>query len=249
MNSRTAHSVRWMVALLMAMLLLPACDSPLSVETPRNRYVDNISVLPGQDIGSAVSVRLPVDTTGSDTLWIPAHFSAALVIDASGSISTQMNQYLKKAGNAFLDSLDGYTDEGLVVHFTETATVFQHLTTAVPPLRSAVNALPMTGATAMWDGIYIAMLELQTRATHQRQAVIVITDSDDNSSVIGTASNIIDFATRNDIMVFTIAMSITSHELTLRNIAQTTNGRHYSQPLLSSLEGIYREIAATLRRP
>jgi hypothetical protein len=249
MISRRFHSAWLFAGLLLTLLLFPACDSPLTVETPRNRYVDNISVQPGQDIGSAVSVLIPVDTTGSDTLWIPAHFSAALVFDASGSISTQMNQYLKKAGNTFLDSLDGYEDEGLVVHFTETATIFQHLTTAVPPLRNAVNALPMTGATAMWDGIYIAMLELQTRASHARQAVIIITDSDDNSSVIGNASNIIDFATRNNIMVYTIAMSITSHELTLRNIAETTNGRHYSQPLLSSLDGIYREIAASLRRP
>jgi VWFA-related protein len=247
MNFNRRNGIGILAAACIVLLLASACDSPLDVETPRNRYADNVSILPGEDIGTPVSVDIPVDTTGGK--WTPAHFSAALVLDASGSITSEMNRYLRQSGNTFLDSLDGVTDEGMVVHFTGTATIYQHLTTDVAALRSAVDALPMTGATAMWDGVYYAMLELNTEGSHARKAVILITDSDDNSSVLGTPTNIMDYAERHGIAIYTITMRLTSHELVLRNIAQRTGGRHYAQPRLSSLHGIYREIAALLRRP
>ncbi len=249
MNFKRLPGMRLLVGTLFLMLVGCACDSPLEVETPRNRYADNVSVLPTDDIGSAISVELPTDTTGVDSSWQAAHFSAALVLDGSLSISSEMNRYLRQAGNTFLDSLDGAIDEGLVVHITSVATIYQHLTTKVTALRTAVNALPMTGATALWDGMYYAMLELNTKGPHTRKAIIVITDSDDNSSTLGSPSAILDYAHRHDIAVYVITMRLTSHELSLRNIAEQTGGRHYSQPLLSSLDGIYREIAALLRRP
>lgn len=240
--------------LLLLVLVLPfiawmqACDSPLTVETPRNRYSEGISILPSDEIGEAVSVSYP-DTTSADTVWTPAHFSAALVFDASGSITKQLNQYFKNAGNAFLDSLDGSRDEAAVVFFTDVGTVYRHMTTDVPSLRTAVNALPTTGATAMWDGIYLAMLEMESKGTHARRAVIVITDSDDNSSVLGTPASILDLAIRDSITVFTVSMRSSAHESVLRNISNTTGGKHYSWPLLSQLNGIYREIAGILRKP
>ncbi|PLX32264.1 MAG: hypothetical protein C0600_03275 [Ignavibacteria bacterium] len=235
--------------LLITGIVFSACDSPLDIETPRNQYVEQVSVLPGKDIGTAVSVVFPVDTTGGDSSWTPAHFSMALVFDASGSISTQMKEYFISAGNTFLDSLDGMADEGTVVFFTQDATVYQHTTTDVQSLRTAVNSLTPTGATAMWDGIYLATLELQSKSTHVRKAVVVITDSDDNASDQGTPSAIIDLGVRSDIKVFTISMRGGSHELSLRNIALGTGGRHYPQPSLAQLNGIMKAIAAQLRAP
>lgn len=235
--------------MLITCIMITACDSPLDVETPRNRYADQVSILPSVDIGTAVSITFPDDTTGGDTLWTPVHFSAALVFDASGSISSQMQEFFVRAGNTFLDSLDGSRDEGAVVFFTQDATIFQQTTTDVQALRSAVNSLTPTGATAMWDGIYLAMLELQSKSTHMRKAVIVITDSDDNASDQGTPNAIIDLGVRSDIMVFTISMRNGRHELSLRNIALGTGGRHYSQPSLFQLDGIMKAIAAQLRAP
>lgn len=243
-------------ALLLLALILPAiawmqgCDSPLDAETPRNRYSDGIAVLPSEDIGTAVSVSLVDDTTATDTVWTPAHFSAALVFDASGTITAQLNEYFRRAGRTFVDSLDGSVDEGAVVFFTSTGTVYQHVTTDTARLRVAVNDLPMTpGATAVWDGIYLAMLELQSKATHVRKAVIIITDSDDNSSTIGTPNLITNLGKRDSIAVYSIAMRETAQSSILKNISQSTGGKHYSRPLLSQLNGIYREIAGILRKP
>ena len=238
---------RAFLPVLLFLLLAWGCDSPLAVETPRNRYADNVSVLPGEDIGTPVSIDIPIDTTGGS--WEPAHFSVALVLDGSGSISPQTNSYLKKAGNAFLDSLDGSVDEAAIVHVSATATMYQHLTTDVSLLRAAVDSLPIIGGTAMWDGIYISLLELQSVGTHQRKAVIVVTDSDDNSSAFANPSGIIDFAVRNDIAIYTVSLYLHSHELGLRNTAERTGGTHYPQPAATSLTHLFLGIAKTLRSP
>jgi len=247
MNFKHRHGFGCLVAACVVLLFASACDSPLDVETPRNRYADNVSVLPGEDIGTPVSVDIPIDTTGGK--WTPAHFSAALVLDASGSITSEMNQYLRQSANAFLDSLDGVLDEGVVVHFNGTATIAQSLTSDVSALRAAVSALPRTGSTAMWDGLSYAMQELADKGSHERKAVILITDSDDNASVFATPSKVLAYAGEHDIMVYTITLHLTSRELVLRNIAQQTDGRHYSLPELYSLQSIYREVAALLRNP
>lgn len=247
MNFKRLPGARLAAAAAIALLLFSACDSPLEIETPRNRFVDEVSVLPGEDIGTPVSVDVPVDTSGGR--WIPAHFSAALVLDASGSIPSAMNSSIRQGGIAFLDSMDGVQDEALVVYFSSTATVVQPLTTDIPALRRAVDSLPRSGSTAVWDGMHLAMNTIGPGARHERKAIIVVTESDDNSSVIATPTRLLTYAEAQGIMVFTITLHLTSRELVLRNLAERTGGRHYSLPSLNRLPGIFREIAGLLRRP
>ncbi|MBE0644368.1 MAG: VWA domain-containing protein [Bacteroidetes bacterium] len=247
MNAFRFHGALLIAALFS--LLYSACDSPLDVQTPRNRFVDRVSVPEADYIGSAVSVVLPPDTSGNDTTAQKIHFSVALVVDASGSITEQTALAFREGCNALLDSLDGEKDEGVVVFFTQTATIAQHITSQVSLLRSAVDNIPSYGATAMWDGIYKGMLELQSKATHARRAVIIITDSDDNSSVTGSPSKITSLGQSAKIPVYSIALRLTSQEVVLRNIAQSTGGQHYSQPFLSQIDDICREIVHKLKTP
>jgi uncharacterized protein YegL len=246
------HRARALVYIPIAVLIalsLSTCDSPLDVETPRNRLVDRVSVPLSEDIGTAVSVVLPPDTSDVDTTALSVHFSVALVVDASGSISAQTARAFRDGCHAVLDSLDGEKDEGVVVFFTQTATVAQHLTSQVSLLRSAVDAIPTDGATAMWDGIYKAMLELQSKATHAHRAVVVITDSDDNSSTTGSPGKIITLGQSAKIPVYSVALRSTSQEVVLRDIALATRGQHYAQPFLSQIDDICRDIAHELKTP
>jgi len=245
---RPIHLVRFLTVAVLLSLMFSACDSPLDVSTPRNRFVDKVSVPLSDEIGSGVSVVFPPDTT-IDTTAQQIHFSVALVVDASGSITPQTATAFKAGCLAVLDSMDGVLDEGGVVFYTQTATIAQQLTSQVSLLRTAVNSIPTDGATAMWDGIYKAMLELQSKATHARRAVIVITDSDDNSSTTGTPSKITSLGMSAKIPVYSIALSLTSHELVLRDIAQATGGQHFSQPVLSQIDDICREIVHVLKTP
>lgn len=246
---RSFHSATIVLTAALIAMAFSACDSPLDVNTPRNRYVERVSTPQAGLIGEAVSVILPPDTSDIDTTRRVAQFSVALVVDASGSISSEMAQAFRNGCHAMLDSLDGVKDEGVVVFYTQTATIAQGLTTQVPLLRAAVDAIPNDGATAMWDGMYKAMLELQSKGSHAHKAIVLISDSDDNSSTIGTPAKITALGQSAGIQVYTIAFGLTNHEIVLRNIVQSTGGIHYPQPELSTIDDICRGIAHKLRTP
>lgn len=243
MNSRLR---RFLVVLLSAWCIagVNACDSPLGIDTPRKEYIDKVSEAVTVQLCDPVSVVLPVDTGVAAT-----HFSAVLVFDGSGSISPQLNQTMKDAGQAFLDSLDGRSDESAVVFFNSVVTVFQRMTTNVPTLRTAVNALPILGATAMWDGIFTGLLELQARGSHERQALIVITETRDNSSSTGTPTKIISLAQSMGVPIYTISMAISIDEAKLAEIAMQSGGQHYRLPSHGSVSALYREIVHRLKTP
>lgn len=223
-------------------IIFVACDSPLGIDTPRKEYIDRIGGAVSMELCDPVSVVLPVDTGSADT-----HFSAVLVFDGSGGISSQLSQAMKEAGHAFLDSLDGSSDEAAVVFFNSVATVYQRMTTNVPSLKTAVNGLPIVGATAMWDGIFTGMLELEARGTHERRALIVITETRDNSSTTGTPTKIISLARTARIPIYTVSMAISIDESKLAEIAMESGGQHYRLPRLADLNDIYREIAHRLK--
>jgi Mg-chelatase subunit ChlD len=223
---------------------LSGCDSPLGIDTPRKEYIDKVSEAVSVQLCDPVSVVLPVDTGVAGT-----HFSAVLVFDGSGSISPQLNQTMKNAGLAFLDSLDGHTDEAAVVFFNSVVTVFQRMTTNITSLRNAVNALPILGATSMWDGIFTALLELQARGSHERQALIIITETRDNSSSTGTPTKIIALAQSMGVPIYTISMAISIDEAKLAEIAMESGGQHYRLPRHEEVSGIYREIVHRLKTP
>ena len=241
------HAATGVLVALFA-LAFGACDSPLDVETPRNRLVDRVSIPLAELIGGPVSIVFPPDTANVDTART-RRFSVALVVDASGSIPALTAQAFRDGCNAFLDSLDGEKDEGVLVYYTYTATIAQGLTTQVPLLRAAVSSIPNDGATAMWDGIYKAMLELQSKGSHTRKAVVLLCDSDDNSSATGTPAKIIALGQSASISVYSIALGLTNHEIVLRDIVQGTGGMHVPQPELSRIDDICREIAHMLRTP
>jgi Mg-chelatase subunit ChlD len=219
------------------------------VETPRGRYVDRIAIPQTNEIGSAVSVAFPPDTGNTDSTLQHIPISVALVVDASSSITEQLNQIFRDGCQAFLDSLDGVRDQGAILFFTERAVLAQRLTTSVSHLRNAVNGIPHDGATALWDGIHKAMLELDSRGVHERKAVIVITDSDDNSSMTGTPAKIISLGETAGIAVHSIVMGISSHQQMLGSISERTGGRYVPQPSRTNVVNIYRELAHAMKSP
>ncbi len=243
MNSSGRFFLPFVIAAIVV-LGLTACDSPLGIDTPRKEYLDRIGTPVRMELCDPVSIVAPVDTSKADS-----NFSAVLVLDGSGSISPQLNLAMKAAGQAFLDSLDGDTDEAAIVFFNSVATVYQRMTRNVPSLRNAVEALPIVGATAMWDGIYTGLLELEAKGTHARKAVVVITETKDNSSTMGTPTKIISLAKSARIPVYTISLAISIDETKLAEIAMESGGQHYRLPLLSQLNGIHREIAHRLKTP
>ncbi|MBE0644410.1 MAG: VWA domain-containing protein [Bacteroidetes bacterium] len=184
------------------------------------------------------------------TMWCPdptirCALSASLVFDASGSMAGSGNTGAKQAGHAFIDLMDGVVDEAAIVWFTHVVTVYQQMTTVKLALHAAVDALPATGATAVWDGIYAGIIELINNGVNPCRAVIVMTDGGDASST-RTVAEIISLANRHRIRVFTIGLGSSINSTELEMIAQLTGGKYYQTPNAGQLAAIYQEITTII---
>jgi Mg-chelatase subunit ChlD len=184
------------------------------------------------------------------TLWCPdptarCAVSVSLVFDASGSMAGTGNAGAKQAGHAFVDMLDGVIDEATVVFFDHNVTVYQQMTTVKPLLHTAVDALPVGGLTAVWDGGYTGLIELINNGVNQCRAVILLTDGGDGSSTRQPAE-LIALANRHRIRVFTVGLGSSINSVELELIAQLTGGKYYQTPNAGQLVAIYQEVSTIL---
>ena len=99
----------------------------------------------------------------------------------------------------------------------------QSMTSSLTALDAAVQQLPASGATAVWDGIWEGLTELQTNGSNQKKAVVVLTDGGDNSSV-HTPTQIIALAQLYNLRVFTIGLGSAVNAADLQLIALLTGG-------------------------
>lgn len=171
--------------------------------------------------------------------------SVSLVFDASGSMAGSGNAGAKQGGHAFIDLMDGVVDEAAIIFFTQVVTIYQQMTTIKPMLHSAVDGVPASGATAVWDGIYAGIIELINNGVNSCRGVIAITDGGDNSSS-RTVAEIISVANRHDIRVFTIGLGTGVNATELEQIALLTGGRYYQTSNAGQLPAVYQEIATIL---
>lgn len=181
------------------------------------------------------------------TLWCPdptarCAISVSLVFDASGSMMGSGNAGAKQAGHTFIDLMDGVVDEAAIIWFTSVVTVRQQMSSSLPMLHAAVDALPADGATALWDGIYFGIVELINSGVNQCRAVIALTDGGDNSST-RTVTEIIALAHRHHIRVYTVGVGTSINSVELDVLAQLTGGRFYQTPNAAEVATIYAEIA------
>ncbi|MDX9760308.1 MAG: VWA domain-containing protein [Bacteroidota bacterium] len=186
------------------------------------------------------------------TLWCPdptmrCAISVALVFDASSSMTGTSGSGARQAGHAFVDLMDGVVDEATIIFFNQAVTVFQQLTTIKPMLHTAVDALPASGGTAVWDGIYAGLIELVNNGLNQCRAVIVLADGRDNAST-HTVAEVIALANRHRIHVFTICLGSDIDATELELIASLTGGRYYQvpAPAAGNLAAIYAEITTII---
>jgi Mg-chelatase subunit ChlD len=216
---------------LLLLAALCACTNPLDIDTPRDRDTDTTDV----------------DTT--DTLAVP-HFSVTLAFDATGSMAGPGNATAKHGALLFIDSLDGVSDEAAVLWFNSVVTEQQGMTHDTALLRSAVNAIPAAGATAVYDAIYVAVSRTVANGVNARRRVIVFSDGGDNSSA-HSAADVIPYATANGIPVSVIFCHTGGAILpdSLARIATFTGGTMHEIWTTAEADSAYTEILHLLRKP
>ena len=183
-------------------------------------------------------------------LWCPdptirGKISAALVFDASGSMVGMGNASAKAAGNAFIDLMDGITDEAAILWFNSTVTTRQGMTTSRTLLHGAVNDIPFTGGTSLWDGIYAGLQEIITNGVNPSKAVVAFTDGADGGST-RTPAELISIANKNHIRIYTVGFGNAGSFTVLQNIASLTGGYFYQVSDSIGAKQVYQEITTRL---
>jgi VWFA-related protein len=111
--------------------------------------------------------------------------SVGLLIDNSGSMRA-LRPSVEAAALAFVRASNPL-DEAFVLNFADTPRIDVPLTHDVRLLETGVARVDAIGGTAIRDALQTAVIYLREHGTRDRRALLVITDGNDNASMLSTA--------------------------------------------------------------
>lgn len=195
----------------------------------------------------------------------------AILIDTSRS-QEQILSDEKIAARTFIDAvIRPDKDQASIISFTGEAVLQQTLTNDLEKLRSAVESVVIEfpeGSpecegnvnsereprcyTGVWDALWVTTNEVLSQTPESaRRAIILLSDGDDTSSTT-KRQEAIDFAVKNNIVIYSIGIHDdgSDGELAddaLRKISEKTGGRAFFPKDKPTLEAAFAQIQAELR--
>jgi Ca-activated chloride channel family protein len=174
------------------------------------------------------------------------------VLDASDSMGPRM----AKAQEAIYALLNGVRpdDQFFLIRFSGRPDLITPLTSNTEEIRHAVRDVDIHGATALFDAMKMAWLEMPG-APQPRKAIILISDGEDNASHI-TPADFKQFAAESDTTVYTLFIGDMSDLadpenwnkrnglILLDEIARQTGGQMFAVSRLKQLPQITEKIGA-----
>jgi len=183
--------------------------------------------------------------------------SYGLVIDASGSMHSQINDVMEAAGRIVLSNRP--SDETFIVKFVSSDKIYveQVLTSNKTELFKALdNVYIEAGQSAVVDAVYLSAQQLAKQKDTgplRRRILILVTDGDDRSSYY-TQDNLFQLLSANNIQVFTIALIKELKDVSrnravrlLTKLGADTGGRTFFLSTRSDFEQISSDIINDIR--
>jgi len=181
----------------------------------------------------------------------------SILVDTSTSMEKKL-PVAQEAAIGFVRRL-GPSDMAQVMSFDSRADTLQDFTGDKLALESAIHRTRAGGSTALYIAVYTALRDLEREVAHRpedirRQAIVVLSDGEDTSSVIDY-DQVIDAAKHSNVTIYTIALrdrretpphGFNEADFVLRTFAQETGGRLYHVDDAAQLPGIYQQIADEL---
>ena len=186
----------------------------------------------------------------------------ALLLDTSASMTDKMLT-MQQAAVGFTSKLRP-GDRAMIVDIKDASRVLQPLTEDLPSAVAAIKSTTARGGTALYNGLYLALKsmlkERQASGDIRRQAIAVLSDGDDTSSLVGF-DDVMDAAKRSGIAVYTITLKsrfmiemtatnghryFSQSEFAMKSLAQETGARSFFPTDISELSGVYGSIAEEL---
>jgi VWFA-related protein len=184
--------------------------------------------------------------------------SLAILVDSS--LSMQPNLPAVKTAAMRLVHALGPEDQAEIIQFNHKFTVIQDFTNDQARLETAVRGIAADGATGVYNALYFTLKDPRFRRKNDdltRQAVVVLSDGEDTSSLVSD-DQVIELARKGNVTVFAISLrpprtSTFDTEAPdraaffLTALARETGGRSYFPAGLAQIDGVYDKIADELR--
>jgi Ca-activated chloride channel family protein len=224
----------------------------VSVTDGRNRYVTDLSE---DDFGVFEDgVRQRLALFSREQLPI----SLVLLIDCSGSMDDKL-PVAQSAATGFIRTLRR-EDLAQVVQFNERMAILEDFTADQGALETAIQRIRASGATGLYNALYITLREFGGAAegrTLRRRAIVLLSDGEDTASLVSD-EQVLELARRKEIPIYAISLRPDRPQDRLRmahneaayfihTLARLTGGQPYFPGALFQLDAVYGRIAEELR--
>jgi hypothetical protein len=252
---------------LLAVLLLSAATAAAQPQLNFRRIVNNwptIELYPqptcnGENLYFTDKRFFSVRENGVEVeefeLWCPdpvvrCAVSMSFAIEIGNRASDTALGSMRKFSRAMISKFDGNYDEASITVAGKPPYTAQGMTTYKDILNAGIDVINSAGPSAIWDGAYAALQELVNNGVNPCRAVILISTGHDSGS-IHTPQDVITFANRNRIRVYTCGMGDSVLESGLKNVADLTGGEYFSSEFIASqsmlaAQRIYEEISTII---
>jgi VWFA-related protein len=184
-----------------------------------------------------------------------------LLIDTSASMSDKI-EVVHDAAIGFLKTLRS-DDRGAVVTFGDNVNIVQPLSPDRGALEQAVRQAQPHGSTALNNALYVSLKQFGRSAQQsgqiRRQAIAVLSDGEDTSSVIGF-DDVLALARKSGINIYTICLQnkysvaraesgrkyFSESDYSMKTLAQETGAVSFFPQTIQELKGIYASISDEL---
>jgi Ca-activated chloride channel homolog len=169
-----------------------------------------------------------------------------LVFDTSSSMAPNLSAARRAA--ALFVGMANPGDQFLLVEFDSTPRLTVPLTEDLAHIRYELTFNQSRGATAMVDGVYMAMNEIK-KSKNERKALILVSDGDDNSSRY-TPGELRTVLQESEVLIYSVGMfegrdPMGTNPGLMRGIAEETGGRMFVAN--NGLPDIAAKISVDLR--
>lgn len=173
--------------------------------------------------------------------------TVGILLDTSGSMAGSMVA-TQKAATGFLESVMRPKDRAFAVSFARRPSLVMPPTDDVGAVVNAIEGLQAVGDTALHDALVHTLYYF--RGVQGQRALVLLSDGDDNASYI-TYKDVIEYAKRSGVAIYTIGLNIPVFETGIRSklgdLAEATGGRTFLTSKPEDLPGIYKLIETELR--
>jgi VWFA-related protein len=181
--------------------------------------------------------------------------SMGLIIDNSGSMRDKRARVEAAAATLAKDS--NPDDEVFVVNFNDEAFLDnphgKDFTSDIKEIQEALTRIDSRGGTAMRDAIRMSIDHLKEKAHKDKKVIVVVTDGNDNSSVI-SLENLVKTSQQSEVLIYGVGLLSDEErreakraERALTDLAVATGGETFFPREVSEVERIAHQVARDIR--